>query len=283
MSEPRRSRNPRGGLLIVIGICLFLMLVSSLSPGFARVLRDGIGTVLMPMQKGMNRAGSYLSGRLEALQELRQVREDNERLEEELGKLREENAKLKLNEQELAAMRELLHLQEQYQEYESLGAHVIGRSSGNWYQSFLIDKGSKDGLEAGMNVMAGGGLVGLVTSVGNNTSTVSTIINTGRYVSAMTTRSGHSFLVAGSLELYADGMLALENIPLGADVEPGDMVVTSNISDVYLPGLLIGYVEETVTDANRLLRSGSLRPVADFDNLDMVLVITTLKGTEETP
>ena len=55
------------------------------------------------------------------------------------------------------------------------------------------------------------------------------------------------------------------------------------ISDVYLPGLLIGYVEETVTDANRLLRSGSLRPVADFDNLDMVLVITTLKGTEETP
>ena len=99
----------------------------------------------------------------------------------------------------------------------------------------------------------------------------------------MTTRSGHSFLVAGSLELYADGMLALENIPLGADVEPGDMVVTSNISDVYLPGLLIGYVEETVTDANRLLRSGSLRPVADFDNLDMVLVITTLKGTGETP
>ncbi len=283
MNGPRRSRTPRGGLLIVIGICLFLLLVSSLSPGFSRVLRDGIGTVLMPMQKGMNRAGSYLAGRLEALRELQKVREENRQLQDELAGLREENAKLKLSEHELAELRELLHLQEQYQEYESLGAHVIGRNSGNWYQSFLIDKGSRDGLKTGMNVMAGGGLVGLVTAVGNNHATVSTIINTGRYVSAMTARSGHSFMVAGSLELYADGMLALENIPLSADVEPGDMVVTSNISDVYLPGLLIGYVEETSTDANRLLRSGSLRPVADFDNLDMVLVITTLKSTGETP
>ena len=283
MGEPYKNRGPRGGLLIVIGICLFLMLLSSLSPGFNRILRDGIGTVLMPMQKGMNRAGSYLSSRLDRLRELGQVRENNDLLREEVNRLREENAKLKLSERELIEMRSLLNLKEQYQEYESLGAHIIGRSSGNWYQSFLIDKGSQDGIEVGMNVLAGGGLAGLITAVGNNHATVSTIINSGRYVSAMTTRSGSSFMVAGSLELYADGLLALENIPLQGDVEHGDMVVTSNISDVYLPGLLIGYVEETKTDANRLQHSGSLRPVVDFDNLDMVLVITTLKGTGEEP
>lgn len=283
MGESHKNRAPRGGLLILIGICLFLMLLSSLSPGFGRIMRDGIGTVLMPMQKGMNRAGSYLSGRLENLRELGQVREDNTRLKEEISQLREENAKLKLSQWELKELRELLDLKEQYQAYESLGAHVIGRSSGNWFQSFLIDKGSRDGIEEGMNVMAGGGLVGLITAVGNNHATVSTIINTGRYVSAMTTRSGSHLIVAGSLDLYADGLLALENIPLQADVEAGDMVVTSNISDVYLPGLLIGYVEDTKTDANRLLRSGSLRPVADFDRLDMVLVITSLKGQGEAP
>ncbi|MBP3728831.1 MAG: rod shape-determining protein MreC [Lachnospiraceae bacterium] len=283
MSEPRRNRGPRGGLMIVIGICLFLMLLSSFSPGFNRVLRDGIGTVLMPMQKGMNRAGSYLSSRIDNLRELGEIREKNEGLKEELGKLREENAKLKLSERELEELRGLLHLREQYQSYESLGAHVIGRSSGNWFQSFLIDKGSRDGLAVGMNVMADGGLVGLVTAVGNNHATVTSIINTGRYVSAMTTRSGSSFLVAGSLDLYADGLLALDSIPLEADVKRGDMVVTSNISDVYLPGLLIGYVEEVKTDSDRLHQSGSLRPVAGFDNLDMVLVITSLKGTGEEP
>ena len=277
MSEPRRNQTPKGGLLIVIGVCLFLMLVSSVSPSFNNALRNGIGSLLMPMQRGMNKAGSYLFGRIEALRDLREVQEDNERLEEELAQLRQDNARLKLKEKELDELRQLLGLREQYPEYETLGAHIIGKSSGNWFQSFMIDKGSRDGLENGMNVLADGGLVGIVTSVGYNFATVTTIINSGQYVSAMTARSSSSFLVAGSLDSYSDGLLRLENIALTADVERGDMVVTSNISDVYLPGLFIGYVEETVTDANQLLRSGTLRPAADFDSLDMVLVITTLK------
>ncbi len=277
MSEPRRNQSPKGGLLIVIGVCLFLMLVSSVSPSFNNALRNGIGSLLMPMQRGMNKAGSYLFGRIEALRELREVQEANEQLKEELAQLRQDNARLKLKEKELDELRKLLSLREQYPEYETLGAHIIGKSSGNWFQSFMIDKGSRDGLKNGMNVLADGGLVGIVTSVGYNFATVTTIINSGQYVSAMTARSGSSFLVAGSLDQYSDGLLRLENIALTADVERGDMVVTSNISDVYLPGLFIGYVEETVTDANQLLRSGTLRPAADFDSLDMVLVITTLK------
>ena len=112
MSDAHKNRGPRGGLLIIIGICLLLMLVSSLSPGFNGILRDGIGTVLMPMQKGMNRAGSYLSSRLDDLRELGQVRENNTQLQEEVARLREENAKLKLSEKELKELRELLNLKE---------------------------------------------------------------------------------------------------------------------------------------------------------------------------
>ena len=282
MSEPRgNKRGHLGGLLILIGICLFLMLVSSFSSSFNTTIRNGINTILMPMQKGMNKAGSSLFGGIEKLLSLKEVQEENSQLKEELALLREDNARLKIKEKELAELRTLLNLREQYPEYETLGAHVIGKSSGNWFQSFMIDKGTDDGIELGMNVLADGGLVGIITAVGNQYATVSTIINSGQYVSAMSARSGSSFIVAGDLKLYSDGLLGLENIGLTADVEKGDVVVTSIISDVYLPGLLIGYVEEVSVDPNQLLKSGTLRPVANFDGLDMVLIITTLKASGE--
>ena len=237
----------------------------------------------MPMQRGMNKAGSYLFGQIENLHELQAVQERNEQLEEELAVLRQQNAHLKLNENELNALRELLKMQEQYPEYETLGAHVIGKSSGNWFQTFMIDKGTQDGIRLDMNVMADGGLVGIVTAVGDTYATVSAIINGGQYVSAMSVRGGSNCLVAGDLNLYGEGLLRLENIALTADVAVGDMIVTSNISDRYLPGLLIGYVESLETDGNQLTQTGTLRPVADFDRLDTVLVFLALKETGETP
>ncbi len=278
-----KKNRPRGGLLILIGICLFLMLLSYFSPSFNSAVRNGINSVLLPMQRGMNKAGSYIFNRIEALRDLQAVQEKNKLLEEELAELRQENAHLKLTENELKELRTLLKMKEQYPEYETLGAHVIGKSSGNWFQSFMIDKGSRDGIQLNMNVMAGGGLVGLVTAVGDGYATVTTIINSGQYVSAMSARSGSNCMVAGDLTLYSDGLLRLENISLSSDVLTGDKIVTSNISDKYLPGLLIGYVETLETDANQLTQTGTLRPAADFDNLNTVLVFLALKETGDLP
>ena len=278
-----KKNRPRGGLLILIGICLFLMLLSYFSPSFNSAVRNGINSVLLPMQRGMNKAGSYIFNRIEALRDLQAVQEKNKLLEEELAELRQENAHLKLTENELKELRTLLKMKEQYPEYETLGAHVIGKSSGNWFQSFMIDKGSRDGIQLNMNVMAGGGLVGLVTAVGDGYATVTTIINSGQYVSAMSARSGSNCMVAGDLTLYSDGLLRLENISLSSDVLTGDKIVASNISDKYLPGLLIGYVETLETDANQLTQTGTLRPAADFDNLNTVLVFLALKETGDLP
>lgn len=276
-----QGMRPRSGLLILIGICLFLLLLSSFSDGFNNALRQGVDRVLMPMQKGMNRAGSMVFGKLEKLSELSRVQDENLSMREELALLREENARLKLKEEELSSLRGLLELGEQYPDYPVVGAHVIGKNSGNWYQSFLIDKGSADGLALNMNVIADGGLVGIITSIGENYATVSTIINDNQYVSAMSARTQNNFLVAGDLKLYAQGLLKLEDVGKFDDVQVGDMVVTSNISELYLPGLLIGYVDTIEVDSNRLQQSGTLLPVARFDDLDIVLVITELKNIGE--
>ena len=275
--------RPHTGLLILVGVCLFLLLLSSFSSSFSNLLRRGVDAVLMPMQKGMNTAGRYVFERVENYRELAEVQEINELLSAELAVLRQENARLKLRENELDSMRQLLDLAEQYPQYETVGAHIIGKNSSNWYRSFLIDKGSRDGIRVNMNVLADGGLVGIVTAVSDSYATVSTIINDAQYVSAMSARTESSCIVAGSLTLYADGLLELQNVGMEADVAVGDMIVTSNISSLYVPGLLIGFVESVSPDPNQLQRTGTLRPIADFDRLDSVLIVTTLKISGNAP
>ena len=76
-----------------------------------------------------------------------------------------------------------------------------------------------------------------------------------------------------------DGVLKVFNINKNAQVTNGDMIVTSNISSKFLPGILIGYVKDIEEDANNLTKSAYLTPVVDFAHLDIVLVIKQQKFT----
>lgn len=133
---------------------------------------------------------------------------------------------------------ELYELDQEYLEYEKVGARVIAKDTGNWFQVFRIDKGSDDGIEVNMNVMAGGGLVGIVTDVGANYATVRSIIDDSSNVSAMSARTGENCIVTGDLMLFKEGRLSLSHIRKDADIQEGDKIVTSNISDIFLPGIL---------------------------------------------
>ena len=126
--------------------------------------------------------------------------------------------------------------------------------------------------------MAGGGLVGIVTDVGAHYATVRSIIDDVSRVSAMAQQSGDSCIVAGDLTLFGEGRLRITNIATDGDIKNGDRIVTSNISSKFLPGILIGYASDITTDSTRLTKSGYLVPVAQFDSLQEVLVITELKA-----
>ena len=159
-----------------------------------------------------------------------------------------------------------------------MGARIIGRDSGNWYSGFVIDKGENDGLAVDMNVIAGGGLVGRITSVGPNWSKVTSIISDNSHVSAMTLSSEDNMTVSGDLKLMAEGCIAFSRLmDTQNKVREGDKIVTSNISDKYLPNILIGYVSSIEKDANNLTKSGLLVPAVDFEHLGEVLVITDMK------
>ena len=175
-------------------------------------------------------------------------------------------------------MRDLLDLEEEYSELNTMAANVIGKDSGNWFNMFIIDKGTNDGIQVDMNVIADGGLVGIVTKVGPDWAQVRSIIDDMSNVSAMILKNSDLCYVRGDLEMMTEGTLQLNQLrDEDNEVEHGDKVVTSHTSAKFHEGILIGYVNEISMDANNLTKSGSLTPAVDFEHLTTVLVITDLK------
>lgn len=265
-------------LLILTILCTLLMLVTFGTDVFNRPLNSIVGYIVVPFQQGIGKLGGWISSRSEELVQIRSLLEENARLKEEIAALTEENILLKQDKYELNSLRELIDLDEQYGEYNKVGARIIGRDAGNWYSSFLIDKGSENGLAVDMNVIAGGGLVGRITSVGPNWAKVTSIISDNSYVSGMTLSTEDNMMVSGDLQLMADNCISFSQLVDSRDlVVEGDKVVTSNISDKFLPNILIGYISSIEKDANNLTKSGLITPAVDFEHLGEVLVITDLK------
>ncbi len=262
--------------------CIVLIAVTSINNSILTPLRTGVGYVLIPFQSGVNAIGTSLYNHIRDFSTMQEAQAENEELKGRVAELTEENNRLQAEQYELERLRELYALDQDYMQYEKVAARVIAKDSGNWFQIFRINKGSNDGIKENMNVIAGGGLVGIVTDVGANYATVRSIIDDASRVSCMSMRSGDNCIVSGDLTLFQEGLLGMDHVKKEADIQEGDKIVTSNISDVFLPGILVGYATELTTDSNNVTKSGQIVPVAEFDNLQEVLVITQLKdGGEE--
>lgn len=277
-------------VLIVLSVsCVGMIGLTTIKNEQLRPIRTAVGYFLLPVQTGVNRVGSAVYSNFKNQEKMRTALSDNESLREQVATLTMENTRLQSDSYELSRLRKLYELNQTYGQYRMTGARVIAKDTGNWFHVFRIDKGARDGIKPDMNVVGDGGLIGIVTDVGDNYATVRSIIDDVSRVSAMAIQSNDTCIVSGNLQLYANGKLKISDITDTADIKDGDAIVTSTVSSKFLPGILIGYAGDLKTDPDRLTRSGTLVPVADFETIQEVLVILDLKsemredGSFETP
>ena len=276
MKRKNRFTIPSKYILFALTLlCVGTMSVSFLTDFDGGILNTVSGYVLIPVQKGINAAGGRVRSRVDNLADLQQINEENQSLKEQVAELTLENNMLMQERYELQELRDLYNLDSDYSDLNKIAANVIGKDTGNWFNMFIIDKGSSDGIKVDMNVIAGGGLVGIVTKTGPDWAQVRSIIDDMSNVSAMILKNSDLCYVRGDLEMMSEGTLQLNQ--LRDQVESGDKVVTSYASAKYHKGILIGYVNELAVDSNNLTKSGSITPAVDFEHLSTVLVITDLK------
>lgn len=270
---------PKYILMILTGFCVITILVGFTFNISGGPLHAAAGYVFTPMQEGINTVGTWITETSDSFKKLDEVMAENEALQKQVDELTVELNTINLEQYELQNLRELLELDQKYPSYEKVAANVIGKGTSNWFSTFTINKGTDDGIDVDMNVIAGSGLVGIVSEVGPNYATVTAIITDTAKVSGMVTTTSDNLIVNGSLQnMNENMMIEFSNLnDKDNKVQIGDPVVTSYISDKYQQGILIGYISSIETDSNNLTKSGTITPAVDFEHIEEVLVILDKK------
>lgn len=280
MKKKNQMSHTNRYILLGLSIfCVLMMVLSSFSDKVGGPFKTVANVTVIPLQQGMNQIGGWMGDMKDNFSTMKQLKSENKKLREQVDALTTENNYLQEERYEFERLQELYKLDQNYAEYEKTAAHVIGKDAGNWFGTFTIDKGSKDGIEVNMNVLAGSGLVGIVTDVGPTWAKVRSIIDDSSNISAMAISTSDTCIVSGDMALMGTGQIAFSQMENNDNVVAvGDQIVTSYISDKYLQGILIGSVSEVNVDSNNLTRSGYITPAVDFKNIQEVLVITTTKA-----
>ena len=284
-SGKKKQLQTKYTLLILTVVCvltIFFSLIFNISGG---PLKSIAGFVFVPMQQGINHTGAWIFDTANDFRTLSDVLEENEKLQAQVDALTVELTNTKMDAYELERLRSLLDLDAKYPTFEKIAASVVAKDSGNWFSSFTINRGTEHGIEKGMNVIAGSGLVGIVTDAGPNYSKVRSIIDDANNVSAMIPTTGDNLTVSGDLKAMNESMMisfsGLRDDK--GDIKVGEPVVTSYVSDLYHQGILIGYISSIEDGSNKLTKVGKITPVVDFEHLEEVLVITKVKEIEDSP
>ncbi len=283
MSKRNRkfSIHPKFVYIFLTILCFVLVVLSfKYSDSFVGV-KTTLGNVITPMQKGINSVGKFFSDKLDFMESKEKLMKENEELKKKIDELSYDNKILAGENSNLENYRELYKLDKKYPDYPKVAATVVSRDGNNWFHVFTIDKGTADGVDVDMNVIAGNGLVGIVSEAGEHYAKVRAIIDDKSNVSAMFEKTGETCMVKGNMESIFNGYIDVEMISNSAQVAEGDEVVTSHVSDKYLQGLSVGYIKDIKEDPSTLSKTAHLTPVVSFDQLETVLIITQLKDSTE--
>ena len=277
----RAHLTSKAAVIAVTVLCVLSLSVQYFRQDTALAPATILGAVIVPFQQGINDIGGFLFKSEQEKLTLDEARSQLEALQEDYDALlreREELQSIRIENQELRA---LLAMKKRLGSYESEAAEIIGNDGTNVFERFTINKGSVDGVKVNMNIVSKDGLVGYVSQVGLNYAVVTTIVEDGVRVSAMTKNGGRTCIVTGSLENRGQNVLRLDNALSSIDFTLDSTLVTSDISDRFLPGIPIGYAQGMTVSADGLTQSGTVLTAVDFTNLHSVLILTELKEGKE--
>lgn len=264
--------------LLLLGVAVVMLLSrdekASESHSFQKALLELSG----PFQKGITRGIGFFQDLWQRYLYLVRVEEDNRLLREIIEELKRERVQLLEFRSENDRLRSLLGFQQGFQK-PLLPAEIIAKDLSGWFQTAVIDRGTRDGIEEGMAVLSVQGIVGQVMESSKSFSRVLLITDPNSSVAALMQRSRARGIVAGN----GHQLCRLKYLHRSEDVKPGDLVLASGLDGVYPKGVLIGTVLEAETTEPDLFQRVVVQPSADFRRLEEVVVLCEKRWAEEAP
>lgn len=267
---------------ILVGALILAVLVT-LGAAVGQGIENGgsfLSTFVTPLRAGIaaiDRQAQRLYGyafRYEALLA------ENEALKKELAQ-QDENVRVAESYlRENQRLKELLALSQEHEDYSFASAYIISWSTSNWESTLTIGKGTTAGLEKGMCAVTGTGqVVGLITDIGLNWATITTIYDASSQISGCLVSSGHTGVVQGARGEGGEELLQMRYLSTATTVKNGDSVVTAG-SSLYPRGLLLGTVSGAGLDETGVAKYATLETALKTSGLEQVFLITEYDTTK---
>ena len=272
------TKNGIWVLSAIAAVVVILCIMSAIGNGF---LRNPFGTIMKPFRSAGAAVSQWVTGIGDHFDKVEDLQAENEDLRQQIAELEKEIRQQQSDSSENVRLRSLLNLREQRSDLQLEVSTIIDYSSSNWFSAFTLDRGTNCGVAVGNCVIdAYGNLVGVVTEVGLNWCTVTTVIDTGSEIGGLVFRTETPAIAKGSLPLLSQGKLILTYLDDSDTLLNGDLIVTSGLGGYYPSGLPIGTVEEIRTDDSGTNRYAVLIPRTDLHNLVQVFIVTdfTVEG-----
>ena len=274
----------QNGILIVI-IAVLLALVTAVSSillgGVANPISNLVGIVTTPVRNGINAVANWTQERYSDAFEREQLKEENERLKQEVAALQEQARQAEAALQENERLRNLFDLRPSEREFDLESAMVTARSTDSWESTLTLSKGSSMGVDVDDCVVDEyWNLVGVVSEVGTNWCKVRTLVDAETEMGGLLSRTDGAAILEGDFTLMGEGKLKLSYLPENSELIAGDLVLTSGMGGVYPSGLVAGHVEQVHTEASGMTRYAVIQPETALDSLKQVFVIKSFTIVE---
>ena len=271
----RKFWTPRVKAIVVAAVVLALLvtIASAVITG-TPFLANAVQTVLSPLRSAVAAIDRQAERYYNYLFAYESLQAENEQLKKELLDIQESVRTAETYQRENEHLRQLLGLSEEHEDYKYVSAYIISWNSSNYKLEFTIAKGETAGLAAGMCAVTGNGqVVGLITEVGANWATVTTILDSSLEISASIASSGYTGVVQGTYLADGTSVLRMNYLPTAAVHKNNDQVVTTG-STLYPRGLLLGYLTDVDLDETGVAKYATLEPSCEIGQLEQIFIIT---------
>lgn len=274
-------RNKLAVTIIVLSVSFLGLIVYTVKSENKNIIESGAGTTLNPAQAIIYKATDKVKETLDFFLNFSEIKAQNKELISKNQELENKLITYSDLKEENDRLRQILNFTEERDNYNYIACDIIGYSGGNFLDGYIVNKGKNANIQKGMIVIAAQGLVGQVTSVGENWSIVQSLVNENIAVSVMveSTRDATGYL-KGFKDSQNRNLTKVYDLPMDSEVKEGDVIMTSGVGMIYPKEIKIGEVISVEEDKVKVMKSAVVKPYVDFNKLEELFIVSP-KDTRE--
>ncbi|MBP0983939.1 MAG: rod shape-determining protein MreC [Oscillospiraceae bacterium] len=266
-------------IICIAALLLGLMTYVAVAAGTQTLPEQIINTVTYPFVTAANAISNGVNGFIDKLVNADTYKSQNDELRELVTQMYERTADYEELQKENEQLREMLNLSKKHEDFKfSEPCSIVARNANDIYGGFTINHGSTSGISLNDPIITSVGLIGRVTDIAPNYARVSTILSPQVNVGVYTQRTKTTGVLESNTATAEQGLCLMSNILKDADINPGDVIVTSGQSGLFPEGLIVGTVKEVYDDPNGLSKHALIEPAEDCFKITSVYAVVDFDG-----